>query len=582
MKRLLTYMRPDRPKVLLAVVFSVVGSLFSVLIPRLVSMITARIEAALTGEMDVASIIRYSAIAAVFLLASFLLGYFRGRIMAAVSVKATEKIRAELNDKLDRIPIAYYDRTLNGDTVSRVTNDVDLLNEALSTPLVTMVSDLVLLTGCIVMMFVTNPILAATVILSTVLGLAMALGVSLAGKTWRAKQQAQIGLLNGMVDEDISGHLVIKAFNCENSLCEDFEAQNEMLYEFTWKALSSNLLGPFASLAGDLSYVAVCILGAVLLINGIGGTDIPSIVAFILYIKLFASPLTEIASCFGQFQQALAGADRIFALLDEEEMPMPVSPADPEVTAAASDGPAVLGDVSFSHVAFAYQPTRPFIRDFSRDVSRGKKIAIVGPTGAGKSTLVNLLLRYYELDGGNITIDGADISGMSRRQLHDRLCIVPQDTWLFEGTLRDNIVYASKNVTDEQLKRTIEACGLSHFVASLPEGLDTVLSEQTTISAGQRQLVTIARAMIRNAPILILDEATSSVDTRSEILIQNALDALSRGRTSFVIAHRLNTIRNADEIYVLKDGDIVETGTHEGLLAAGGAYAELYNAQFDN
>ena len=261
---------------------------------------------------------------------------------------------------------------------------------------------------------------------------------------------------------------------------------------------------------------------------------------------------------------------------------MPVSPENPEVTGEAPDRPEVLGNVTFSHVKFSYQPTQPFIQDFSRHVAQGKKIAIVGPTGAGKSTLVNLLMRYYELNDGNITIDGADIRDMSRRQLHERLCIVPQDTWLFEGTLRDNIVYSSKNVSQAQLDRTIEACGLSHFAASLPNGLDTVLSEQTTISAGQRQLVTIARAMIRNAPILILDEATSSVDTRSEILIQNALDALTRGRTSFVIAHRLNTIRNANEIYVLKDGDIVETGTHKELLAANGAYAELYNAQFDN
>ena len=582
MKRLLSYMKAYRRNVSLAVAFAITGAFFAVLIPQIVSSITTEIEACLSGQMNTEAVIRYSVLAVVFILATFLLGYSQGRLMAGVSVKVTGTIRGELNDKLDRIPVAYFDRTLSGDTISRVTNDVDLLYEAISFPFVSLISDLVLLTGCIVMMLITNAILALTVIVSTLVGLGIAMGIAKAGKPWHTRQQAQLGILNGIVDEDISGHLVIKAFNCEESVCETFDALNEELYEASWKASFSGMVAPYATFSANLSYVVVCIVGAVLLINGIAGTDLPSIVAFILYTKMFSSPLTEMAGFFGTIQRAIAGADRVFALLDEAEMDMPVRPAGSEEARPAAQRPQVVGDVVFSHVRFGYDPDRPIIHDFSKSVAHGQKIAIVGQTGAGKSTLVNLLMRYYELGGGKITIDGVDIRDMDRRALHDRLCIVPQETWLFDGTLRDNIVYSSKDVSEQRLAETIEACGLSHFVATLPDGLDTVLSERTAISAGQRQLVTIARAMIRNAPILILDEATSSVDTRSEILIQKALDALTRDKTSFVIAHRLSTIRNADEIFVLKDGDIVETGTHEALLAANGAYAELYNAQFDN
>jgi len=581
MKNLLSYLKKYRLYIAAALTAAVVASVLSALLPSLAGSITEKIQEGLTSQPDMTGIINTTWIAVSFIAMIVFLGYAQGILMSMVSLRVTKRLRMELNNKLDRVPLSVFDGGLSGDIISRLTNDMELLSDALSGQLVNIISNTVLLVGCLIMMFVTSPVLALTVVISTCIGLFAAAFFAGMGQEVYTKRQTELGLLNGMIEENLAGHLVIKAFNCEDTVCEALEKQADRLYESAWKSsFFSGLMAPMVLFCGNLSYVMVCITGALLMINSFGNTSLPSIIAFIMYAKMFSTPLAQMAASVSSLQQGLAGAERIFGFLAEKEMDMPVEES------AASDRKKeykpVRGEVVFSHVCFGYTKDEPVIRDFSRSVSPGKKIAIVGPTGAGKSTLINLLMRYYELTHGHITIDGEDITSVTRRELHDKLAIVPQDSWVFEGTVRENIIYSKENVSEKTFTDILEKCGLREFVSTLPDGADTVLSENTAISAGQKQLINIARAMIKNAPILILDEATSSVDTRSELLIQEALDTLTYGRTSFVIAHRLNTIQNADEIYVMKDGDIVETGTHEELLDRDGVYAELYRAQFDS
>ena len=581
MKNLISYLKEYRLYMAVALTAAVVASVLSALLPSLAGSITEKIQVGLTLEPDMTGIINTTWIAVSFIAVIAIFGYAQGILMSMVSLRLTKRLRMELGNKLDRVPQSIFDGGLSGDIISRLTNDMELLSDALSGQLVNIISNTVLLVGCLVMMFVTNPILALTVVISTLIGLFAAAYFAGMGQEVYAKRQTELGLLNGMIEENLTGHLVIKAFNCEESVCETLEEQADSLYEAGWRSsFISGLMAPMVLFCGNLSYVMVCITGALLMVSSFGNTDFPCIIAFIMYAKMFSTPLAQMAASVSSLQQCLAGADRIFEFLGEEEMEMPVE----EETSSdrEKEFKPVRGEVIFSHVCFGYTKDEPVIRDFSRRVSPGKKIAIVGPTGAGKSTLINLLMRYYELTHGHITIDGEDITSVSRRELHEKLAIVPQDSWVFEGTVRENIIYSKENVSEKTFTDILEKCGLTEFVSTLPDGADMVLSENTTISAGQKQLINIARAMIKNAPILILDEATSSVDTRSELLIQEALDTITYGRTSFVIAHRLNTIQNADEIYVMKDGDIVETGTHEELLDRDGVYAELYRAQFDS
>ena len=432
-----------------------------------------------------------------------------------------------------------------------------------------------MLIGSVVMMFVTNWIMAFTAIAASLIGFVFMFLIMGKSQKYFARQQQYLGEINGHIEESYAGHNVVKAYNAEGNVKKTFNEINYKLYTSAWKSqFFSSLMQPLMAFIGNFGYVAVCVVGAVLLVNGaVAGYG--TIVAFTLYVRLFTSPLSQLAQAFTSMQTAAAASERVFEFLEEPQL------ADESGKTAYLAPENVRGDVTFEHVRFGYDEDRVIIHDFSAEAKAGQKIAIVGPTGAGKTTMVNLLMRFYEVNGGSIRIDGIPTSELTRENVHDLFCMVLQDTWLFDGTIRENVVYSKENVSDEEVVRACKAVGLDHFVRTLPHGYDTVLDDKANLSAGQKQLVTIARAMIENAPMLILDEATSSVDTRTEELIQKAMDQLTVGRTSFIIAHRLSTIRNADLILVMKDGDIIEKGSHEQLLSQNGFYAELYNSQFE-
>ena len=459
--------------------------------------------------------------------------------------------------------------------LSRVTNDVDMIGQTLNQSVTTFVTAVVMLIGSFVMMFVTNAVMAVAAIVASLLGFVVMFLIMGKSQKFFARQQRYLGDINGHIEETYAGHNVVKAYNAEHMVKKTFNDINYKLYTSAWKSqFFSGLMMPLMTFVGNLGYVAVCVTGAVLVANGsiLFGT----VIAFTLYVRLFTSPLSQLAQSFTSMQTAAAASERVFEFLEEDQL------SDESGKTAYLDPAKVRGDVTFEHVHFGYDPEKIIINDFSAEAKAGQKVAIVGPTGAGKTTMVNLLMRFYELNSGCIRIDGIPTSDLTRENVHDLFCMVLQDTWLFEGTIRENVVYSKENVTDEDVVRACKAVGLHHFIRTLPKGYDTVLDDKANLSAGQKQLVTIARAMIENAPMLILDEATSSVDTRTEVLIQQAMDKLTRGRTSFIIAHRLSTIRNADLILVMKDGGIIEKGTHEQLLAKNGFYADLYNSQFES
>ena len=571
-RRLLACARPVRSLILLAVLLAAAGSVMTVIAPRFLSDITDEIQAGLSGSVDMAEVRRLMAVSIAILLGSLALSALEGVIMVRATQRTAQGMRSQIDRKIDRMPLAYFDRHPLGDTLSRVSNDVDTLSQTLNNSVASIITGLVTIVGSAVMMFVTEWRMALAGIGAALVG--VVLSGALMGRSQRffVAQQRQLGALNGHIEESFSGHAVIRAFNAEASAREEFHRRNDALFASAWKAqFLSGLMWPFMVFIGNFGYVVVCVVGAVLVLDG--AVSVGVIVAFMVYIRIFTNPLGQIAEAATSFQSAAAAGHRVFELLDEEEMD--------DESAKAAGVPAVAGKVEFDHVRFGYEDGEEVIHDFSATVRPGQKVAIVGPTGAGKTTMVNLLMRFYELWGGQIRIDGVPTTDLRREDLDSLFSMVLQDTWLFEGSLRENLVYQKEGVTPERLAEVVEDVGLTELAAQLPKGYDTVLSEQTALSAGQRQLVTIARAMIADNPLLILDEATSSIDTRTEQLIQDALDALTRGRTSFVIAHRLSTIRNADVIFVMRDGDIVETGSHEELLAQGGFYAELYNSQFD-
>ena len=507
------------------------------------------------------------------------LGYVQSWMMANVTQRTAQRLRESISVKINKLPLKYFDKVSYGDVLSRITNDVDAIGQTLGQSLGSLITSVTLFVGALVMMFYNNVIMTLCAIGASLIGLIIMMAIMKSSQKYFARQQMALGDVNGHVEEMYAGHLIVKAYNGEADSIRRFEKYNSDLYESGWKSqFLSGLMMPLMNFIGNFGYVVVCVVGAVLAMDG--KIEFGVIVAFMMYIRLFTQPLSQFAQAFQNLQRCAAASERVFGFLEEPEL------ADESgkkaLLGVGVDGKPqpVRGDVEFSHVRFGYDPDKTIIHDFSASVKAGQKVAIVGPTGAGKTTMVNLLMRFYEISGGTISIDGVDTKSVPRWNVHDQFSMVLQDTWVFRGTVRENIAYSKPGVTDEQIVAACKAVGLHRYIMSLPNGYDTVLDDKASLSQGQKQLLTIARAMVEDAPILILDEATSSVDTRTEELIQKAMDALTVGRTSFVIAHRLSTIRDADMILVMNGGDIVERGTHEELLARNGFYADIYNSQF--
>lgn len=525
--------------------------------------------------IDMAGVGRVAAFLLSLYLISALCSFSQHFIMGTVTQKISRRMRKDIDEKINRLPLKYFSINSFGDVLSRVTNDVDTIGQAFSNSLASIVSAAAQFIGCLVMMYYTNWILGTTTVLTTVIGLVLMVVIMKHSQRYFIDRQKSLGELNGYIEEMYAGHDVIRISGAENSVKEQFAKLNENVKNANYKSqFLSGLMQPLMNFVGNLGYVAVCIVGALLVLHG--DITFGVITAFLIYVRLFEQPMKQISQGMTNIQSAAAASERVFEFLDEEELE--------DESEKTGDIRNVRGEVEFSHVKFAYPgaPDKEIIHDFSVHVKPGQKVAIVGPTGAGKTTLVNLLMRFFETTGGTIWIDGMDIKNMTRENVHRQFGMVLQDTWLFEGTVRENLLYNNENVPEKIMTDACKACGIHSFIKALPQGYDTVLTDNTTISAGQKQLMTIARAMIQNSPMLILDEATSSVDTRTEVLTQRAMDQLTQKRTSFVIAHRLSTIKNADIILVMQDGDIVEQGNHEELLAKGGFYAELYTSQFED
>ena len=572
--RLKEYMRSSIGIMLFALVLAALSAVMTIIGPNKIGDMATLMSDGLTTGIDINAIARLGIFLAVIYALSALLGFIQHYIMASETLKMSYRMRGELSEKINRVPQKYFNTTSQGDILSLITNDVSTLQQGLTNSLPTIISAATQFVGCLIMMFATEWHLALVSLGVTLLGmLALALIMSRSQHYFTARQKS-LGELNGYVEEMYSGHEVVRISRAGDKVVEHFDRLNAAVYDANWRSqFLSGVMQPLMSVIGNIAYVAVCVMGSILAINGT--IEFGVIISFILYVRLFTSPLTQIAQGMTNMQTASASAKRIFDFLESEELS--------DETGKRATLLAVRGQVSFDHVRFSYpdSPDKVIIKDFSASVKPGQKVAIVGPTGAGKTTMVNLLMRFFEINSGRISIDGVSTADMRREDVHNMFSMVLQDTWLFEGTVRENLAYNMQGITDAQLEEVCRACGLDKFVHSLPNGFDTVLSDSTSISAGQKQLLTIARAMLQNAPMLILDEATSSVDTRTELLIQRAMDELTKGRTSFVIAHRLSTIKNSDMILVMRDGDVIESGTHDELMAKGGFYAELYNSQFE-
>lgn len=558
----------------LALVLAALGAVLTIIGPDKIGEITNIMSEGLITGIDLAAIAKVGITLIVIYGLSALFTFVQHYIMATVTLKMTYRMRGELSQKINRVPQKYFNTHSQGDVLSRITNDVSTLQQGLTNALPTIISSATQFVGCLVMMFVTEWRLALISLGITLVGLFAVVMIMSRSQKYFTAHQENLGKLNGYVEEMYSGHEVVRISRAGDEIKDRFKGLNKAVYDANRKSqFLSGMMQPLMNIVGNIAYVAVCVFGSILVIND-PSLGFGVIISFILYVRLFTTPLAQIAQGLTNMQTASASAHRIFDFLESEEL----ENEDEKPTL----GKDVRGEVEFDHVRFAYPdtPDKTVIKDFSAKVKPGQKVAIVGPTGAGKTTMVNLLMRFFETNGGCIKIDGKPISDVKRESIHELFGMVLQDTWLFEGTVRENLVYNMKNVTEDDLWRVCRACGLDKFVRSLSNGFDTVLSESINISAGQKQLLTIARAMLQNAPMLILDEATSSVDTRTELLIQRAMDELTQGRTSFVIAHRLSTIKNADLILVMKDGDVIESGNHETLMERGGFYADLYNSQF--
>ncbi len=577
-KNLASYISKNRFLMITAIIFAMLGSILTLIGPSQVSTITDEISKGIgasmsgTGSINLETIFAIGIFLAIVYALSYLLSILQGVMISTVMQGTAKTLRSDISNKINRLPMGYFSKNSKGDVLSRVTNDVDTIGQTLSQSMGTFISSITLMVGSVLMMLLTNLTLTITAILSTLIGFIFMILVMKTSQTFFKNQQKHLGKINGHIEEMYAGHTVVKAYNGEEKAIAIFNEINSDLKNSAFKAQSlSGLMMPMMTFIGNLGYVAVCIVGALLALNGYISFSV--IVAFMMYIRLFTQPLGQIAQSMQNLQSGTAAAERVFEFLAEEDMS--------DESHKTTEIENVEGNVEFKNVHFGYDPEKIIINDFSATAKKGQKIAIVGPTGAGKTTMVNLLMRFYEVNSGDILIDGVSIKDVKREDVHSKFSMVLQDTWIFEGTLRENLIYATENVSEEKLIQATEAVGLHHFVKTLEHGFDTVLNDKLELSQGQKQQITIARAMIADKPMLILDEATSSIDTRTELQIQKAMDSLMENRTSFVIAHRLSTIKNSDLILVMKDGDVIETGSHNALLEKNGFYAELYNSQFD-
>ena len=578
MRKLIAYLSRFLPAVIFVLICAALSTVFAIFGPKILGNATTKLFEGLiatltgTGSIDFAAIGQILLFLATLYGISALLMYMQGWVMSGIAAKLSYSMRRDISNKIDKMPLSYFDRVPHGEVLSRITNDVDTVTQTLNQSLSQIVSNVTTMIGVLIMMITISPVLTLVALCILPVSVVIVMNVVKRSQPFFQRQQEYLGHVNGHVEEMYGAHTVVSAFNGEEESIAQFEALNDRLYHAAWKSqFLSGMMMPLMNFAGNLGYVGICVLGGFLSLNGT--ITVGDIQAFIQYVRQFTQPINQIANISNVLQQTAAAAERVFAFLEEEE-----ETAD----ASASVKPEeITGEVSFDHVRFGYVPEKTIIHDFSTLVRPGQKVAIVGPTGAGKTTIVKLLMRFYDVSDGSIQLSGHDLRTLPRNELRSFFGMVLQDTWLYNGTIRENIRYGRLDASDEDVLAAAKAAQVDHFVRTLPEGYDTVLNEEASnISQGQKQLLTIARTIISDPKILILDEATSSVDTRTEVSIQKAMDHLTEGRTSFIIAHRLSTIRNADMILVMKDGDIVETGTHEALLEKGGFYAELYNSQF--
>lgn len=571
---LIRYLGRNKALLFLSIIFAVIGTIFTIVGPRYVSQIADLITAGFVGDIDLAAVTRIGIMLIVMYSLAWIFSFLQHFVMNTVTQRTAYGLRKDICRKINILPLRYFDNHLIGDILSRIVNDIDTIAMALNQSVGNLFSAGTQFIGVLVIMFITNWALTLVALGSALLGFILMTVIMSRSQKYFDRTQSILGALNGHIEEIYGGQTIVRAYNAEKEEYQKFNDLNTKHRGVVWKAqFFGTMMPPIMAFVGNLGYVAVCITGAVMAAKG--SISFGTVVAFMIYIRLFTAPLQQLGQVFTQMQSAAAASRRVFEFLEEEELE-----DDSDKPIAIPFGEA-KGDICFEHVRFGYNPEKTIIHDFSAEAKAGQKIAIVGPTGAGKTTMVNLLMRFYEINAGRITIDGHPISEMKREEIHALFGMVLQDTWLFEGSFKDNIRY-SKEATDEEIMEAAKMAGIHHFIMTTADGYDTILDEEANVSQGQKQLITIARAMVENAPFLILDEATSSVDTRTEELIQEAMDRLMAGRTSFIIAHRLSTIRNADLILVMKDGDIIEQGNHNELVAKGGFYADLYNSQFES
>lgn len=572
--KLLRYCKKYWGWMVVALVLGAVSVVFQIIGPNKISEIANLITTSVaTGEDVMAQVTKIAIFLVCIYVASALLEYIQQYITTVVTQKTVKKFRSDISHKINNLPLNYFDTHLHGDILSRVTNDVDTIGQSLNESVGSLVTSVIMLIGVLIMMFVTDWVLAFTVIGATLFGFVLAIIFMASSQKYFNKNQKDLGEMNAHIEETYSGHNVVQLFNAKKQTAEEFNKINKSLLSSGLKSqFISGAMMPMMGFIGNFGYAAVCIVGA-LLAGSRGMGYFGAIIAFMIYVRLFSNPLSQIAQAITLLQSAAAASGRVFEFLEEKEL------EDESTKTLVLDN--VAGNVEFDHVSFGYSKDKKIIKDFSAKINAGEKVAIVGPTGAGKTTLVNLLMRFYEVDSGDIKIECVSIKDITRENVHKLFGMVLQDTWLFQGTIKENLRYNNENVTDGQIVEVCKQVGVDHFIQTLSNGYDTVIDDAVNLSAGQKQLLTIARTMIENRPMMILDEATSSVDTRTEVLLQQAMDKVMEGRTSFIIAHRLSTIKNADMILVLKDGDIIESGKHEELLEKGGFYADLYNSQFE-
>ena len=573
-KRLLKELNKFKVLIIIALVLAVLGAILSISAPNQLSKLTDKISEGLVAPMDMDAIKQISMFIAGIYVCSALFTYIESIAMTDVVNKFAKNLRTRISVKINKLPLSFFDRNSTGDILSRVTNDVDTIAQTMNQSLSTLVSAITLFVGTIIMMFYTNWIMAITAMVSSLIGFVFMFAVLGKSQKYFVARQEELGKLNGHIEEVYSGLNVVKTYNGKKQADKKFDELNKRVYEANRKSqFLSGLMHPMMNFIGNFGYVAVCIVGALLTMNDIISFGV--IVAFITYVRLFTSPLSQIAQAMTSLQSTAAASERVFEFIDEEEMP---NQNHITKTLKKED---VRGKIDFEDILFQYDNNdKPTIKNFSAEAKPGQKIAIVGPTGAGKTTIVNLIMKFYDINSGDIKIDGVSTKELTRENIHELFTMVLQDTWLFDGTIKENIVYNNENVSDEKVKEVCKTVGLDHFIRTLPHGYDSKISDNDSVSSGQRQLLTIARGMMSDTPFLILDEATSNVDTRTEELVQKAMDKLAEGKTSFIIAHRLSTIKNADLILVIKDGNIIEQGNHEELINQKGFYAELYNSQF--